>query len=116
MLDQVFTYNDGLVSSVGVLALVGKSDHVTLLVELKVANDPQYSQLEKKSWFKVDEEFVKTHSSDIDWMYSSADLKVEQMWSEMLNKLSLISDKVPSISLKTSKNGEVLQRLPWGLL
>ena len=31
----------------------------------------------------------------------------------MLNKLSLISDKVPSISLKTSKNGDVLQRLPW---
>ena len=113
LLDQVFTYNDGLVRSVGVLAPVGKSDHVTLLVELKVANDPQYSQSEKKSWFKVDEEFVKTHSSDIDWMYSSADLKVEQMWSEMLNKLSLISDKVPSISLKTSKNGEVLQRLPW---
>ena len=32
---------------------------------------------------------MKTHLSGIDWMYSSADLKVEQMWSEMLNKLSL---------------------------
>ena len=53
------------------------------------------------------------NSSDIDWMYSGEDLNVEQMWSEMLNKLSLISDKVPSISLKPSKNGEVLQRLPW---
>ena len=53
------------------------------------------------------------HSSDIDWMFSGEDLNVEQMWSEMLNKLSLISDKVSSISLKTSKNGEVLQRLPW---
>ena len=52
------------------------------------------------------------HSSDIDWMFSGEDLNVEQMWSEMLNKLSLISDKVASISLKTSKNGEVLQRLP----
>ena len=99
-------------SSVDVLAPGGKSDHVTLLVELKVANDPQYSQSEKKSWFKVDEEFVKLHSSDIDWMYFDAD-NVEQMWSEMLSKLSLISDKVPSISLKTSKNGEVLQLLPW---
>ena len=49
LLDQVFTYNDGLVSSVDVLAPVSKSDHVTLLVELKVANDPQYSQSEKKS-------------------------------------------------------------------
>ena len=41
-------------------------------------------------------------------MYSGADLNVEQMWSKVLNKLSLISDKVPSISLKKSKNGEVL--------
>ena len=90
LLDQVFTYNDGLVSSVDVLAPVGKSDHVTLLVELKVSNDPQYSQSEKKSWFKVDEEFVKLHSSDIDWMCSDADLNVEQMWSVMLSKLSLI--------------------------
>ena len=30
LLDQVLTYNDGLVRSVGVLAPVGKSDHVTL--------------------------------------------------------------------------------------
>ena len=70
-----------------------------LVVELKVANDPQYSQSEKKIWFKVDEEFVKMHSSDIDWLYSGADVNVENflvflkfsfvMWSEMVNKSSL---------------------------
>ena len=45
--------------------LVGKSDHVTLLVEFKVSNDPQYSQSEKKSWFKVDEEFVITFTHEL---------------------------------------------------
>ena len=35
------------------------------------------------------------------------------MWGELHQKLTLITDKVPTSSLKTTKGGEILQRLPW---
>ena len=113
LLDQVFFNNGCFVNSVDILAPVGKSDHVSLLVELKINNNVEFLTSKKKSWFKVDQDFVNEHSADIVWGYSSEDLSVERMWEELHQKLTLITDKVPSSSLKTTKGGEILQRLPW---
>ena len=100
-------------NSVDILAPVGKSDHVSLLVELKVNNNVEFLTSEKKSWFKVNQDFVNEHSADIVWGHSRDDLSVEEMWGELHQKLTLITDKVPTSSLKTTKGGEILQRLPW---
>ena len=113
LLDQVFFNNDCFVNSVDILAPVGKSDHVSLLVEPKVNNNAEFLTSEKKKWFKVNQDFVNEHSADIVWGYSRDDLSVEEMWGELHQKLTLITDKVPTSSLKTTKGGEILQRLPW---
>ena len=81
---------------------MGKSDHVSLLVELKINNNVEFLTSKKKSWFKVDQDFVNEHSAGIVWGYSSEDLSVEKMWEELHQKLTLITDKVPSSSLKTT--------------
>ena len=113
LLDQVFCNNDCFVNNVDILAPLGKSDHVSLLVELKVKNNVEFLTSKKKSWYKVDQDFVNTQSSDISWGYSREDLQVEEMWEELHQKLSVISDRVPTTHLKTTKGGEILQRLPW---
>ena len=113
LLDQVFCNNDCFVNNVDILAPLGKSDHVSLLVELKVKNNVEFLTSKKKSWYKVDQDFVNSQSSDISWGYSREDLQVEEMWEELHQKLSVISDRVPTTHLKTTKGGEILQRLPW---
>ena len=42
LLDQVFCINDGFVNNVDILAPLGKSDHVSLLVDLKVRNNIEF--------------------------------------------------------------------------
>jgi len=113
LLDQVFFNNDCFVNGVDILAPLGKSDHAALLVELKVKNNAEFLTSKKKSWYKVDQDFINEHSSAISWEYSSADLTAEEMWGELHEKLTFISDQVPTTTLKTTKGGDILQRLPW---
>ena len=67
LLDQVFSNNECFVNNVDILAPLGKSDHVSLLVELKVKNNVEFLTSKKKSWYKVNQDFVNTQSSDISW-------------------------------------------------
>ena len=113
LLDQVFCTNEGFVKNVDILAPLGKSDHVSLLVDLKVRNNIEFLTSKKKSWHKVNQKFVNEQSSDVNWKYSEEDLSVEEKWGELLHKLTVISDQVPTTNLKTTKGGEILQRLPW---
>ena len=92
---------------------MGRSDHICLKIELKVQNDIEFLSTRKQNWYKVDTEFVKTHSKNIDWGYSSDQLDVEGMWGELHSKLLSICDSVPVQTLKTTREGEVIERLPW---
>ena len=113
LLDQVFSYNDTLVADINYLAQLGRSDHVSLVIELKVNNDIDFLTIEKQNWFKVDENFVKQNSSEINWHFSSENLDVTGMWQELNSKLMQISEQVPTKVVKTTREGEVLKRLPW---
>ena len=92
---------------------MGRSDHVSLKIELKVSNDIEFLSSWKQNWYKVSSEFVLEHSRDINWQYSCNSLDVESMWGELHSKLLSICDNVPTITLKTTKEGKVLERLPW---
>ena len=112
-LDQIMSNNEALVNSIQTNAPLGKSDHVSLLVELNLKINTDYVRSKSKNWFKVDEDFINNKSNEINWGFSSDDLSVESMWSEIYSKIQSISDQVPDRILKTNRNGDILGKLPW---
>ena len=112
-LDQVFANNEALVNNVEFKAPLGKSDHISVLVELKLSVNLDFVASERKNWYKVDTNFVLERASPIDWNYSSDSLSVECMWNEIYQKMLSISDQVPLITIKTNSCGEILEKVPW---
>ena len=66
-LDQVFTNNAGLINSVEITAPLGKSDHVSMMVEVNSSINLDYVTTKRKNWYKVDKEFVATNANKINW-------------------------------------------------
>ena len=112
-LDQVFSNNEALIKNVEIKAPLGKSDHVGLLVELNVGVNLDFISSKHKNWYKVDSEFIEMHAENINWDYSSSSLTVESMWEELYKKMLSIADKVPENVIKTNRNGDILEKLPW---
>ena len=112
-LDQVFCNNDCIVNSVDMHAPLGKSDHLSMLIEIKVSVNNDYMHSRSKNWFKVKPEFIIENANNIDWSFSSGDLSVECMWNEIYRKMLSISDLVPFSTIKTNSKGDVLQKQPW---
>ena len=112
-LDQVLSNNDSLINSVKFQSPLGKSDHLGLLLELNVTCNLEYITSKRKNWYRVKQEFVLSHGSDIDWSYSSSEISVETMWNELHQKMLSISDKIPETNVKTDKQGNILEKLPW---
>ena len=112
-LDQVFTNNTGLVNNVEITAPLGKSDHVSMMVEVNSAINLDYVTTKRKNWYKVNKEFVATNANKINWGYSGNITNVESMWGELYHKILSISDLVPEVNIKTDKSGDILEKLPW---
>ena len=112
-LDQVFANNEALINNVEFQAPLGKSDHVSILVELKLSVNVDFVSSQRQNWYKVDANFVLERASTIDWKYSSDTLSVECMWDEIYQKIISISDQVPLTTLKTNSSGEILEKLPY---
>ena len=116
LLDQVLSTNDALVSSVKLLSHLGKSDHVSLGIELGVslskptASSPKKA-IRKPTWSKVSVESLLEYSlNNVDWSYSGNNLSSEEMWEEVHDKLKGITDSVPVSRVDT--NNRPLD-LPW---
>ena len=115
LLDQVLFSNDALVSDVQLLPPLGKSDHISFVTELCVKlmnSDEDCKQLKySTSWSKVSPSDLSNFSKEnIDWNYSSSELDVEEMWSELLGKLNQVESVVPKIPLI---DGNRPVKLPW---
>ena len=112
-LDQVLSNNDSLINNVEIQAPLGASDHLGLMVELNMKLNLDFISSHHKNWYKVNEDFVHTHADNIDWSYSDSEISVESMWGELYQKMLSISDKVPETTIKTDKQGNILEKLPW---
>jgi|TARA_B110000196_G_C21147904_1_gene667753 hypothetical protein len=112
-LDQVLSNNDSLINHVDIQAPLGASDHLGLMVELNVKLNLDFISTKHKNWYKVSEDFVNTHAENIDWSCSDTEIGVESMWDELHQKMLSISDKVPETTIKTNKQGNILEKLPW---
>ena len=115
LLDQVLYTNDALVSSVKLLSNLGKSDHVSIKIELGISlNKPtNYSEnvVKKPSWSKVlPSDILKYSVEKVNWDYSSDDISSEVMWNELREKLDGFSGIVP-VSRFDSRNRPL--NLPW---
>ena len=92
---------------------VGKSDHLGLLLDIKLKNNTEYIKLEKQNWSKMSSENIQSYGDNINWEYSSGDLSSNEMCEELSEKLGSISEKVPKIRIKTTKNGDLITKSPW---
>ena len=102
-LDQVMSNNEAMINSVEINSPLGKSDHVSLLIELNLKVNLDYVCTKRKNWFKVDQDFISNKSSEVNWEYSDNNLNVECMWNEIYDKMISISDQVPEKILKTNR-------------
>ena len=101
-LDQVLSTNQAIVNEVKVVSPLGKSDHVSLNVELNLClsnfNKSEMNFEEpKKLWGKVSLEELLHKSGEIDWSFSNDTISSEDMWNELRSKLELVyNDVVPT--------------------
>ena len=115
LLDQVLFTNEALVSSVKLLSSLGKSDHVSMKVELGISlNKPtnvNKSAIKKPSWSKISVDDILDYSlNNIDWNYSCDQLSSDQMLNELQGKFDKITSIVPVSRFDT--NNRPLN-LPW---
>ena len=110
-LDQVVSSNEAIVNCVKVLAPLGKSDHVSLLVDLNVnsKHKREFTRSTKILWGKVTEADILDFSKDVNWSSSAADLDVESLWKELHSKLLGVKSKVPSCHVDSKRS----RKVPW---
>ncbi len=72
LLDQVLCTEDALIRDFSIGPPLGRSDHVSIIVELNVFDDvSRYSnEVEKHNWSKVNDKEIMKFAHDIDWSYS----------------------------------------------
>ena len=105
--------NQNTVENVETLSPFGKSDHIPILVTYKIKNNVSYLKTEKENWSKFSRDKIIQLGSGVDFNFSSEELGSNQMWEELSNKLSSISEHVPKIKLKCAKNGDIISKPPW---
>ena len=114
LLDQVITSNSAIVNSVELISAVGKSDHLGIISNLKIDNDPGYIRSEKQNWSKLSDIDIIDICKDINWNFSLSEYpSIEEMWSEFYQKLNYIFEKVPRVKVKVSKTGSIITKPPW---
>ena len=115
LLDQVLHTNEALVSSVKLLSSLGKSDHLSMKIELGISLSKPINlnkvAIKKPTWSKISfDEILKFSLDNIDWNYSKNNLCSEEMWNELQGKLNTITSIVP-VSRFDSCNRPL--NLPW---
>ena len=108
--------NEALVTNVELLAGLGKSDHVTLDIQLGVSlskpMNVSRNVIIKQTWSKISFDNLLCYSlNNVDWSYSSECHDSEQLWDELHGKLVKIASIVPTSRFDC--NNRPLN-LPWG--
>ena len=100
ILDQVLYTNEALVIKAKLLASFGKSDHISMQIELGVSLGeellPEINVIKKPNWSKVSITDILNYSyENIDWDSSSGSLNVEEIWNQIHGKLCTITKVAP---------------------
>ena len=93
-LDQVLFTNEALVTDVKLLSSFGKSDHVSMKIELGVSlgkePPPETSVIKKPNWSKVSVNDILDYSyNNIDWYPTSRSLCSQEVWDQLYDNYSM---------------------------
>ena len=64
-LDQVLSSNEDIVLSAETVSPLGKSDHLGILVQIKLNNNIEYIQTQKENWSKFSQDKIKNFGDNI---------------------------------------------------
>ena len=100
ILDQVLFTNEALVIDVKLLSSFGKSDHVSMKIELGVSlgkePPPETSVIKKPNWSKVSVNDILDYSyNNIDWYPTSRSLCSQETWDQLYDNLCRFNEIVP---------------------
>ena len=116
LLDQVLCTDDSLINDYVIGPPLGKSDHVSIVMEINVDQsfNNTNNDLKKHNWSKVTKLDILKLSSNINWSYSKdiAVMAVEDMWQELHSKLHKITEGVP-FHLDPIPNSFDKCKMPW---
>ena len=116
-IDQVFLSEESLVNEFNLYSPLGKSDHVSMIVELGLVKINQCHSTEiddaKRNWSKVTLNDILLFSNNIDWGYSKEPMcmNIEDMWDEIHSKIRKVIDLVPINSNSNPENSNY--NMPW---
>lgn len=112
-LDQVLCSNADLVTNAETVSSLGKSDHLGVLVNLKIKNDINFIKTEKKNWSKISPAQIESLGENINWEFSVNNANTDSLWVEFCTKLNSIANQVPNSKIKCTKNGDIVKKDPW---
>ena len=116
LIDQVFVTEEALVTDFNIGPPLGNSDHVSICVQLNVFDPSKNSpgaNTQKKNWSKLSSNDILEKSNHIDWNFSmdTCSMSVEEMASELYQKLDTITQSAPSFKL--TKNNDDFYSSQW---
>ncbi|CAB4019189.1 Hypothetical predicted protein [Paramuricea clavata] len=99
-LDQILTSDPDIIDDIIFGPPLGRSDHLTLEIRLKLYDDASYLTSVKYNWSKCDIAKVVYLGQQTDWFYSGVfDNSVDTQSQELLNKiLNIVDNSVPLLS------------------
>ena len=119
LLDQLIFTDESLVNEFKLGPHLGKSDHVTLRTELNVSHTARFEENkvvdeERRCWSQVSTEDILEWSKEMSWDFKNNelnDMSVNDIWSTILEKLNVLSQRVPF--QKCTNNININYSSPW---
>ena len=112
-LDQVFTSNANLVEDIRIVSPIGHSDHLTIMVDLRLFDEVIFMLKEKKNYVKCDWDRVRQLSNNTSWTFT-VNKNVDLIWDELYSKIMNIVDlSVPVRVQKCTSDGVPIKKAPW---
>ena len=107
ILDQVLFTNEALVTDVKLLASFGKSDHISMKIELGVSLSKELSPrtivIKKPNWSKVSINDILDYSyKNIDWDSTLVSSNAEESWNQVYNNLCQFNKIAPIMRCDSS--------------
>ena len=101
--DLVFSNNEKLVNDIEILPPLGKSDHMTLIVDLALIHKPHRNQ-ERRNFYKGDYEAMRKDLEGVEWDKEFEHLSADEAWNTFKEKINgTIENNVPLSKINNNK-------------
>ena len=107
ILDQVSFTNEALVTDVKLLSSFGKSDHISMKIELGISLSkellPRTIVIKKSNWSKVSiNDILDDSYENVDWDSTLVSSNAEECWNQLYNNLCKFNKSAPIMRCDSS--------------